>query len=228
MNIKLAVFDLAGTTVHDEDFVALALKEALATENISIEISDANRFMGIPKPLAIKHLIFEKTGKDYPVYDNFIDAIFNRFLDIMLDFYKNSESVREIEGVSETFAYLKEKRIRIAVDTGFSKVITDVIIEKMQWIEKGLLDFSVSSDEVDRGRPNPDMIYHLMKKSFITKPSEVAKIGDTPADLNEGYNAGCAYNIGVLSGSCTSAELSEHPHTHILNSVVDIKNLQIL
>jgi phosphoglycolate phosphatase-like HAD superfamily hydrolase len=54
---------------------------------------------------------------------------------------------------------------------------------------------------------------------------QVVKVGDTPADLLSGYNAGCGMNIGVLSGANTRDTLSRFPHTHIMDSVRDIPEL---
>lgn len=228
MSIELVVFDLAGTTVYDRNFVAIALKSAIAEENIEIEIADANAVMGIPKPLAIKEIIFKKTGKDYETDDMYIQYIFHNFLKIMIDFYKHSEHVREIEGVSATLAYLKDKGIKTAVDTGFSSDITEVILQRVGWREKNLLDFWVSSDQVERGRPYPDMIQYLMNKAGIDSAEKIAKVGDTAADAQQGINAGCGMVIGVLSGAGTEKELNQNKVTHLISSVVEIKNQNII
>jgi phosphoglycolate phosphatase-like HAD superfamily hydrolase len=50
----------------------------------------------------------------------------------------------------------------------------------------------------------------------------MAKVGDTPADLLEGSAAGCAWVIGVASGTHRLAELAIHPHTHLVESVRDV------
>lgn len=53
----------------------------------------------------------------------------------------------------------------------------------------------------ERGRPAPYMIFYAMEKLDIQSVHEVIKIGDTPADMLEGRNAGCRGVVGVLSGS---------------------------
>ena len=76
-----------------------------------------------------------------------------------------------------------------------------------------------------RGRPRPDMIRLLMARLGVTDPQRVAKVGDTPVDLEEGKNAGCRFVIGVTTGAFTRQELEKHPHTLIVDSVVEVPGI---
>ncbi len=69
------------------------------------------------------------------------------------------------------------------------------------------------------------MIFHAMRTLGIQSVHEVIKIGDTPADLLSGYNAGCIGNIGVLSGANKKETLLEFPHTHIINDITELPKL---
>ena len=89
----------------------------------------------------------------------------------------------------------------------------------------GLLDATVTSDEVEHGRPFPDMIQRLMQLTGVERIDAVAKVGDTPSDLLEGDRAGCHLNIGVTYGSHTAAELKEYPYTHLVDHISDIPKL---
>ncbi|MEF8810624.1 MAG: HAD hydrolase-like protein [Bacteroidales bacterium] len=64
-----------------------------------------------------------------------------------------------------------------------------------------------------------------MEKLDIKSECEVIKIGDTPADLLSGFNAGCKGNIGVQSGAFTKEKLRECRHTHIIPSVRELPYL---
>ena len=44
----------------------------------------------------------------------------------------------------------------------------------------------------------------------------VAKVGDTPSDLEEGAAARCGLIVGVTNGSHTTDQLKRHPHTHLI------------
>ena len=50
----------------------------------------------------------------------------------------------------------------------------------------------------------------------------VAKVGDTPADLEEGRNAGCGLIVGVTQGTHHRRDLEVYPHTHLIDTISDI------
>ncbi len=81
------------------------------------------------------------------------------------------------------------------------------------------------SDEVEAGRPHPFMIRLLMRRLGVEDPSRVAKVGDAPADLLEGQNAGCGLVIGVTGGASTREQLEIYPHDHLIGSVADLPAL---
>lgn len=208
----LVVFDMAGTTVQDgAGVVAGCLVDALAAAGATVSLARANAFMGIPKPLAIEELIGSAAT---PVR---IEAIHADFVRRMLAFYETDPSVAAIPGAEETFASLRTHGIRVALDTGFSRDIADAIIHRLGWQDK--IDASITSDEVERGRPYPDMIFALMAQFGIEDAASVAKVGDTPSDLNEGTAARCGWVIGVTEGSHTHDQLLSCPHTHLIPTV---------
>lgn len=219
MDIKLIILDMAGTTVHDEDYVNIALQQALFEEGVRCTRDEINDVMGMSKPVAIK-LLLEKKLEDKSVINyDYINKLHLSFQNKMVIFYQNSPHIKEISGVSEAFRKLKKQKIKIAIDTGFDRKIANVILNRLGWESNGLIDLSVTSDEVENGRPHPDMVYKAMLLLGIKDSKQVAKVGDTPADLNEGNSAGCGLNIGVLSGASKQEELQKHPHTHIIKSV---------
>jgi phosphoglycolate phosphatase-like HAD superfamily hydrolase len=69
------------------------------------------------------------------------------------------------------------------------------------------------------------MIHELMRHFGITDPAHVAKAGDTPADLEEGTNAGCGLVIGVTNGTHSRVQLGRYPHTHLVDSVADVPRI---
>lgn len=222
-NIELAIFDMAGTTVHDENFVTRTLCTALAQHGYdTVTLKAANDVMGIAKPIAIKMLL----DLFYPeITDPPVKAIHNTFLQSMIAFYTSAPEVAEIEGTTDMFLQLKKMGIKIGLDTGFSRDITDIIIKRLGWDRPEILDISVSSDEVPQGRPYPDMIYKAMAILNIKDAKKVAKIGDTPVDLQEGSNADCGLVIGVLSGASDKETLLQYPHTHLAQSVLEIPGI---
>ena len=218
---KLVVFDLAGTTVDGADQVPHFLQKALADYGVDIPFADANERMGLPKPVAIRELL-EIHALPPTTTDDLVSRIHRRFVQDMTDYYQNSPDVKEKEGTSETFAFLKKHNIRVAVDTGFDRQITDAILERLCWRARNLIDTSVTSDEVENGRPHPDMILKAMQLTGIAEVTEVAKVGDTASDMQQGRSAGCRWVIGVTTGAYTAEELQKEPHTHLIQKLAEL------
>lgn len=214
---KLVVFDMAGTTLLDEGgLVNHCLREALHGAGVAVTAEQVNAVMGLPKPEAIRQLLICGSAER-------IAEIHTSFVTHITDYYRHDPRVAEIEGTSLVFVKLRAAGIKVALDTGFSRDIADVVISRLGW--RPLLDSSITSDEVVRGRPYPDMVEALMATFALTDPALVAKVGDTPSDLQEGTSAGCGWVIGVTQGSHTHAELSEHPHTHLIPTVTALPAL---
>jgi len=220
MATKLVVFDMAGTTVHDPGAVNGCFRAALEAAGLSVEPAAVNEVMGLPKLEAVRRLVARSHHHEALLQR--ISQIHQDFVARMIDFYTNDLAVREIPGTSETFRNLGKAGIKVAVNSGFSRNIAQVIIDRLGWEKDGLIQASVTSDEVPRGRPHPDMIQLLMSRFEIRDPKEVAKVGDTPADLEEGTNAGCGLVIGVTQGTHSRTQLEEYPHTHLIDSVADL------
>jgi phosphonatase-like hydrolase len=219
MPIDLVVFDMAGTTVFDGDAVHTALRAALAGAGVNATRDEVNAVMGTPKPVAIRTLA--SAHRATPPPDEELAAIYANFERLMLTHYRTDPSVRETEGAESVFRELRARGIKVALDTGFTRAIVDVILSRLGW-DATVIDASVASDEVERGRPHPDLIHRAMEATGIRDVARVAKVGDTPADLLEGDAAGCRLVVGVTSGSHARAELERYPHTHLISSLREL------
>lgn len=194
---RLAIFDLAGTTVVDLNAVAHCLIAALGAAGVDLSVAEANEVMGIPKPVAIAQIL-DGRGSDLdpgPIHADFQAR--------MIAFYQSAD-VREFDGVSQLFRDLRSQGIRVAVDTGFDRLTTNTLLSRLPW--DGLVDDSITSDEVERGRPFPDMAIELIRRAGC-EAGEAIKVGDTPSDIEEGRAAKVGLNVGVTYGSHSRAQL---------------------
>ena len=219
----LVIFDLAGTTVRDPDGVATSFRASLADVGMDVSREAVTAVMGIPKPEAIRQLIDTSPRRDELRPQ--LAQIHADFVRRMLRYYAEDPSISEVPGTTATFQALRRAGIRIAVNTGFSRDIVDVLLGRLGWVSTGLIDASVASDEVSLGRPHPDMVRHLMARLGVYDPATVAKVGDTPADLDEGTNARCGWVIGVTQGTHTREQLELYRHTHLVETVADLPAL---
>lgn len=222
MAIELVVFDLAGTTVKDNKDVHRVLQWALRKHGVEISIEDANAVMGIPKPIAILDLLEKRYTGTRALSKAWIDEIHHDFVGEMIHFYQTDPSVGEKDSVSETFRKLKERKLKVFVDTGFDRLITDALLSRLGWQKDKLIDGSVTSDEVLRGRPFPDLIFRAMDLAQVIDANAVAKVGDTSSDLQEGNAAGCSLVIGITTGAFSKEELLKEKHTHLVEGVHEV------
>lgn len=223
MSVRLAVFDIAGTTVADDHAVANAFCKAFQSYGYNeVSEDDVKPLMGYKKPIAIR-MVLEKMDGNWD--DDLIENIHNKFVSEMMDHYEFSPDVKPMLQAENVFLRLKEKGIKVALNTGFSKDIADVIVNRLQWKEKGLIDDYIASDEVKEGRPQPFMIQTLMQRAGIVDPKEVIKIGDTEVDVNEGRNAGCSMVVAVTTGAFTKQQLEEHHPDHIIDDLSQLPAL---
>jgi len=221
MKVRLVVFDIAGTVVDDKNYVYKALNKGFKAAGYTITRDDANRVMGLAKPEAIQTLLKEKF-KVHAGREELTGKIHQVFRQEMIAFYKTHPAVKAKQNAVKTFRRLRKKGILVALNTGFSRDIADTIINRLNWNNKNLIDYSVTSDEVKRGRPHPDMIYKAMKDLKILSAGHVAKVGDTPADLKEGMAAGCKYVIGITTGVYSRASLEKEEHTHLVKDLQEV------
>jgi phosphonatase-like hydrolase len=222
MPIHLAVFDIAGTTVADEDYVAKAFQKAFADFGFEINEEDINPLMGYKKIHATE-MMLKKLAAEYDA--ELVEDIHAEFTAEMLDFYEYDSKVKPLPYAEETLLLLKEKGVRIVFNTGFPRIIADVIMNRLQWKEKGLADDYIASDEVKEGRPQPYMIKELMQRAGIEDVKAVAKIGDTEVDIQEGKNAQCGLIVAVTTGANTRDELEAHQPHFIIDSLAELPAL---
>lgn len=234
-DIKLAVFDLAGTTVEDDNGVRNCLYQAAKEHDLSVTPEEIADLMGTNKIHLYQYLIAKNQGNDinFRDFEVTIDGnlykqakkLYDCYVEIMIAYYR--KNCREIEGASETFEWCHKNDIQVATGTGFHSDINNAIFDCLGWKENGLVDYAVDLDMVPegKGRPAPFMIFKAMEKLNIQNVRTVIKLGDTPADMLEGYNAGCRAVIGVTQGSTPITSWGKYWHTHVINTVKELPNL---
>lgn len=221
--IELVIFDMAGTTVAEGGAVYQCLRDTLAANELEIPAEAINEVKGMDKREALRILIENSAMREQLLTG--LDAIHEDFVERMIEFYHSDPTVTEMPGARETFRRLHQAGIKVALNTGFSRQIVDVLLKRLGWANSGLIDNTVASNEVERGRPYPDMIQHLMLNLGVNHPQHTVKVGDTPADLLEGRNAGCGLVVGVMGGSSTREQLEKFPHDHLIISVSELPEI---
>ncbi len=215
--LKLVVCDMAGTTVLDGGEVPAAFSAALAEQGIRVTKEQLSAVRGASKRQAVLSLM-----PDDPERQARADAAYAAFKKDLARRYANG--VQAVPGAKETFAWLRERSVKVALNTGFDREITELLLAGLGWT-RGVVDAVVCGDEVRRGRPSPQLIFRCMEATDVDSTRSIAVVGDTTLDLQAGHNAGARWNIGVLSGAHSRELLEQEPHTHLLSSIAELPTI---
>jgi phosphonatase-like hydrolase len=231
-HISLVVFDMAGTTLFDQGEVEDCFARACEQTGLEVSRDRINAMMGWSKITVFETFWKEELGADHPELAAKVRESYDVFRDVLEDFYQSHDLMPTV-GAVETIKWLRANGVKVVLNTGFYRVVTDIILAKLGW-DKGLnadrvavgdafIDMSIASDDVEKGRPHPFMIRRAMKQFDITDPKRVVKVGDTPVDLAEGREAGCLLSLAVTNGSHTEAELSALDNDGLLPTLGHLK-----
>lgn len=214
---SLVVFDLAGTTVRDEGQVPAAFAAALLEQGIEVTHDQIAGVRGSSKREAIRHFIPPGPGQERRAEEAYLS-----FQTCLRRSYDGG-GASPVSGAEATFAWLRARGIRIALNTGFDSAITGLLLTSLRWWK--VADAVVCGDDVPRGRPAPDLILRAMELTGVRDPARVANVGDTTLDLEAGLQAGVRFNVGVFSGAHDRGRLEKAPHTHLLSDVGELPSL---
>jgi phosphonatase-like hydrolase len=216
--VELVVMDMAGTTVHDGGEVPAAFRSALAAHGIHLSDAELAEVRGASKREVIHRLLI----RHRPDASADADAVYAGFRDALAERYRTG--ARAVEGAEDAIRRLRGRGVRVALNTGFDRAITRLLLDALGWAE-GVVDAVVCGDDVPRGRPAPYLIFRAMEAVGATSVHRVMNVGDTELDLRAGANAGVAWNVGVTSGAHPRERLVRAPHTHLIESVAALPGL---
>ncbi|MDO6813179.1 phosphonatase-like hydrolase [Tenacibaculum soleae] len=219
--LQMVVFDMAGTTVDEQNVVYKTLHKSIVAANVEVSLETVLKYgAGKEKHQAIKDIL--KYLKSDKIKES--ELIFNNFKQLLSIAYATLE-VKPIKGVEKFLLDLRSEGIKVVLNTGYDRKTATLLIEKLKWDEKVHFDALVTATDVKKGRPHPDMIFKAMELLNVTDVSKVLKAGDSAIDIEEGKNAGCGITVGVLSGAQTKEQLEEQKPTYIFESLVSLKDI---
>ena len=216
---ELVVLDIAGTTVDEGQHVYRVLGETAKAHGATPSPADIARWHGSAKHEALRALLTTRDGT--PPGEEELQTVVADFRTRLIAAY-TEHPPQPLPGVPEALADLRAAGIRIALNTGFDRDITDSLLNALGWEGDSVVDAVVCGSDVPAGRPAPFMIFRAMERLGVTDVARVVVVGDTPRDLQAGTASGAALVIGVLTGASDADELGAHRHTHLLPSVADL------
>ena len=215
--IRLAVLDMAGTTVRDEGLVTDAFTDALAAVGIAPDdpanpdrLAYVMATMGQSKIEVFTHLL----GDPAPAQQALVA------FDASVAARVEAGAVAALPGAAEAIAELRAMGVAVCLTTGFTADTQARIIDRLGWA--GSIDLALAPGEGVRGRPHPDLVLAAVLALDVDDVRQVAVAGDTTNDLWCGHHAGAGIVAGVCTGAHDATTLATAPHTHLLDSVADL------
>lgn len=219
--VALVVFDMAGTTVRDDGVVLECFVAAADAVGLAASRDELNARMGQSKLEVFEDLATRQLGAG-DAAEQLARNGFDAFRRILERVYVGG-GVAPMPDSERVFAWLRERGIRIALNTGFYRAVTDQLVNALGW--RSLVDAVVCSDDVPRGRPAPYLIHQAMQRCDVWSVHDVVAVGDTPSDIGAGRNAGVAAVVAVSSGSHRAAELRRFHPTHLIRDVGELPRI---
>lgn len=212
---RVIVADMAGTTIRDPGVVERAVGRVI--ESINGEVSGASKEVLRNSRGASKIDMFRAL-----VGENRAATAHRQFQQLVLNDVENEE-LSAMPGATQALAGLRDSGCAIALVTGFSQEICDALIQRLGW--SGLVDLVLSSDDVSRGRPHPDLPLTAFLRLQGRDVADIAVVGDTANDLIAGTRSGAGIVAGVLTGAHDRDRLLAAPHTHLLADITEFAEL---
>lgn len=218
--IKLVIFDLAGTVIDEQNIVYKTLYNCIKEEKIDITFDQVLQWgAGKEKSQALRDVLRQYS---IPIHIKQQESIFQKFIGELKTVYKDLD-VRPMPGSELLFNRLRQKKILIGFTTGYNREIADLLLQKLNWKIRVAYDILITSSDVSRSRPFPDMIQRAMHLLGVKYSKNVIKVGDSKADIEEGISAGCLYSIGITTGAQNRKQLEEASPDFIIDHLSEIE-----
>jgi len=201
--VTAVVFDWAGTTVDHGSLAPIrALVQAFDSLGLDVPVAAARDGMGLAKRDHIAHLLASGPAREAFVEsfgrapnDADVDRVYGAFLPVQTAVIREGGAL--ISGVLDCVAELRTRGLRIGSTTGYTRPLLDALLETAA--RAGYVpDAAICPDDVGAGRPSPLMLYANAVQLRRSPLSSFVKVGDTPADIEEGRAAG-TWSVGVAA-----------------------------
>jgi phosphonatase-like hydrolase len=217
--IKMVVFDMAGTVVDENNVVYKTVQKAINDFGFHLSLQQVLELgAGKEKLQAIKDVVSTYTDN---TDETLPGRIYQSFATQLAAAYSTLEILPQPNAV-ELFSALKKKDILTILNTGYNRQTAETITTKLGWKKGTEYDELITASEVQKGRPNPDMIWHAMKEFGIESGDAVIKVGDSAIDIEEGKNAGCIACIGITTGAHTYEQLESASPDFIIDNLLEL------
>jgi len=217
--ISMVIFDMAGTTVNEDNVVYKTLQKAINKKGFDFTLDQVlAEGAGKEKLEAIQSIlkVYARNADK-----NLANEIYSDFIVLLSKAYEDIDVLPQ-PNAEELFQILKQRNIRVVLNTGYNADIADSLVKKLGWKKGVEFDSLITSSDVEKNRPDPEMIDLAMDIYGVVDPKKVIKVGDSIIDIEEGQNAGCGINVGITSGAHTFLQLQSANPDYIISDLIEL------
>lgn len=216
-NKKLLIFDLDGTLIDSVPDLASSVNYMLKQiGKKTYEENTIRQWVGNGASTLVKRALCGKAD----IEDFKEDDIFEKALEIFLEFYKNNLCTNTylFENVTETLQQLKKDGYILTIVTNKPYEFVEPILNTLSL--EDIFQVCLGADSLEKKKPDPLPLVHLCKH-FDLEVAQAVMIGDSKNDILAANNCGME-SIGVTYGYNYGEEISVHKPTMIINNFGDM------
>ncbi|MEM7484434.1 MAG: HAD hydrolase-like protein [Bacteroidota bacterium] len=219
--VELIIFDMAGTSINEENIVYRTITDSLKNRGYDVSLEQVLLYgAGKEKRQAITDVM---ANCSYTPDDKDIDLVHSEFKINLIKAYENAP-LEVFPSVSDFIRRVRKNGVKIAFNTGYKRDLALSILTRVGYSIGSDIDLLVAADDVENGRPHPDMILKICGILDIA-PERAVKIGDSAIDIEEGKSAKVGLTIGITTGAQTRAQLSMACPDHIIDDVKELDSI---
>ncbi|MCW4458949.1 HAD family hydrolase [Microbacterium sp. MPKO10] len=126
-------------------------------------------------------------------------------------------SITPAVGAERTLRLLRESGTAIVLTSPYSRDTTIEVVDQLGW--RDLVDAVLSSDDVGRGLPFPDLPLTAVMRTGARSVDGMIVVGAGVAHVRGGLSAGAGLVVGVLAGGHTAEQLHQAGADEVLTSL---------
>jgi phosphonoacetaldehyde hydrolase len=201
VKLRAAILDWAGTVVDYGSRAPVAALESVFTRaDVPVTVAEARESMGIAKREHIRSILeiervraawTSKHGAEPSDAD--VEQLYAAFIPSQIQVLADHSEL--IPGVADAVRRMRRRGLEIGTTTGYNRAMLDYLLERAA--AQGFTPrCALCPEDAGAGRPLPWMCLLAAIRLEVYPMAALVKIGDTPADIEEGRNAGM-WTIGI-------------------------------
>lgn len=173
---RAVIFDMDGTLADTFPLVVSAWNAAMRKHaGRDATAAEVIARFGVPDPVMIRNALPAHLG------DAAVEAYHDHYE------REHARLAQPFEGITEMLSSIKSRALLTGVMTGKGRRSAKITLAALAW--EGMFDAVVTGEDVTDQKPHPEGLLKVAQQLRVA-PAECVFVGDSPADIGAGKNAG--------------------------------------